>query len=211
MHWVSALQWNPDKKIFRNNNISTSTYSNITSFGSQGLSAASDDQFIFGRYNNPIATDLFQLGYGVAGTPKNVFAISKTGNLVVTGEITDGAGNVLSEKQDLLEYDTEPTENSNKLITSGSWYDYLLSIGINPETGISIPEIAQLQAQITALTARIVALETAVAAIGNPREIPDDTYPNNIYTYGIDQDQFYIKQIRPVDPEPEEDEEENEE
>ena len=211
LHWSSNLQWNPYKKIFRNNNITTSTYSNITSFGSEGLEAASSDQFIFGKYNNPIATDLFQLGYGVAGNPKNVFAVSKTGNLIVTGDITDGAGNVLSEKQDILIYDSVPTENSNNLITSGDWYDYLISIGIDPETGISIPEIAQLQAQITALTARVVALEAAVAAIGNPREIPDDIYPNNIYTYGVNNDKFYIQQIRPVpEPDPEDDDEEEE-
>ena len=89
--------------------------SNITSFGSEGLEAASSDQFIFGKYNNPIATDLFQLGYGVAGNPKNVFAVSKTGNLIVTGDITDGAGNVLSEKQDILTYDFVQEYASNNL------------------------------------------------------------------------------------------------
>ena len=211
LHYVSDLKWNPNKRIFKNNNISTNTFTNITSFGSEGLEAASNDQFIFGKYNDPVATDLFQLGYGIDGEPQNVFTISKTGDLVAAGDITDGAGNVLSEKQDILEYDTEPTENSNNLITSGDWYNYLLSIGINPETGVSIPEIPVLQNAIAALTLRVTALEAAVAAIGNPREIPDDTYPNNIYTYGINQDKFYIQQIRPVPtPEPEEDDEEEE-
>lgn len=214
LHWSSNLQWNPYKKIFRNNNITTSTYSNITSFGSEGLEAASSDQFIFGKYNDPIATDLFQLGYGVAGNPKNVFAVSKTGNLIVTGDITDGAGNVLSEKQDILAYDSVPTENSNNLITSGDWYDYLLSIGINPTTGVDIPEIPVLQNAVAALALRVTALEAAIAAIGNPREIPDDTYPNNIYTYGVNNDKFYIQQIRPVpvpEPDPEDEEEEESE
>ena len=63
---------------------------------------------------------------------------------------------------------------------------------------------------ITSLQSRVTALETAVAALGNPRELPDDTYPANIYTYGVDNNQFYIQKIRPVDPEPEDDDEEEE-
>ena len=206
LYWTNGLKWNPYTRVIKNNNIDTSTYTDIVSFGTTGLTASANEQIILGKYNDANANNYLEIGAGASGAEANILELSKTGDLTAAGDITDGAGNVLSDKQDLLEYDTAPTQYSNKLIKSGDWYEYLLDIGINPVTGINIPEIAQLQSAVTALTARVTALEAAVTAIGNPREIPDDLFPSNIYTYGINNDKFYIQKIRPVDPEPEEEE-----
>lgn len=207
LYWTNDLKWNPVTKILKNNNISTSSFTNITSFGSAGLTASANDQIILGKYNDPNPNNLLEIGYGTLGSELNILELSKLGNLQVNGEISDGAGNLLSNKQDILSYDTTLVEHSDNLITSGSLYDVFTNIGIDPETGIDIPELTSLQNQITALTTRVATLEATVAALGNPRELPDDTYPANIYTYGVDKNQFYIQKIRPVEEEEEEEEE----
>lgn len=207
LKWTNGLKWNPSKNILKNNNISTSTFSNIFSFGTAGLSAASNDQIILGKYNSANADDFLEIGYGTSSSPKNILEISKLGDLTVTGEIKDGSGNVLSDKQDILTFDSLPTLNSINPVTSGGLYNLFTAFGVDVSTGtLTIPGLANMQTQINNLAARVTALEAAVAAIGNPRLIPDDLLPNNIYTYGINNDQFYIKLVQ----EPEEEEEENE-
>ena len=207
----NSLTWNPNKNILKNTTlVNSNSYSNIIAFGSGTLTAGANKQILLGEYNDSNATDYLQIGNGVEGTPSNLFTISKSGDVVAAGDITDGDGNVLSEKQDILEYDEEPTEDSSNMLTSGAIYDYLLSHGMDPDEGIVIPELNTIMGYITSLQSRVTALETAVAALGNPRELPDDTYPANIYTYGVDNNQFYIQKIRPVDPEPEDDDEEEE-
>ena len=209
--------WNPSTNILKNTTlINSSNYNNIIALGTGPLTAGANGQILLGQYNNPNANDYIQVGNGITGNLKNIFAVSKTGditasgNITIEGDIIDGTGNILSNKQDILTYDAEPTEDSDNIVSSGALYDYLLDHGIDPVQGIVIPEIGILEGYITALQTRVTALENALAAIGNPREIADDSYPANIYKYGVDRDQFYIQKIRPVDPEPEE-EEENEE
>ena len=211
LYWNNTLTWNPVKNIFKNNNINTSTFTNIFSFGTSGLEASANNQIILGQYNNPNPNNFLEIGWGASDDLKNILEVDKSGNLQVAGEITDGNGNTLSDKQDILSFDHTLVQGSDNLITSGDLYTTFNNIGINPTTGINIPELASLQAQITSLQTRVTTLEAAVAALGNPREIPDDTYPANVYTYGINDDQFYIQKIRPVDPEPEEEEEEENE
>ena len=211
LYWNNTLTWNPVKNIFKNNNINTSTFTNIFSFGTSGLEASANNQIIFGQYNNPNPNNFLEIGWGASDDLKNILEVDKSGNLQVAGEITDGSGNTLSDKQDILSFDHTLVQGSDNLITSGDLYTTFNNIGINPTTGINIPELASLQAQITSLQTRVTTLEATVAALGNPREIPDDTYPANVYTYGINDDQFYIQKIRPVDPEPEEEEEEENE
>ena len=202
------LTYNPNKQSLKKG--ITSTNSNIIGFGNY-LSSASDYQLIFGQYNNPTADDLVEIGWGTSQQLKNVFTVDKTGNLTVTGTITDGNGVTFADKQDVLEYDTVPTQNSLKIVNSGDLYTYIQNNILDQISGFN-RRISALESSLTAALARITALETAVAAIGNPREITDDTYVNNVYTYGIDQDEFYIKLIRPQpEPEPEDDDEEEEE
>ena len=212
LKWTNGLKWNPSKNILKNNNISTSTFSNIFSFGTAGLSAASNDQIILGKYNSANADDFLEIGYGTSSSLKNILEISKLGDLTVTGEIEDGSGNVLSDKQDILTFDSLPTLNSTNPVTSGGLYNLFTSFGVNVSTGtLTIPGLANMQTQINNLAARVIALEAAVAAIGNPRLIPDDLLPSNIYTYGINNDQFYIKLVQEPELEPEEEEEEENE
>ena len=208
--YTAGLRWNPNKNILKNNDISTSTFSNIFSFGTTGLTAAANDQIILGKYNSAKAGDFLEIGYGTQAIPKNIIEISKTGNLAVAGSITDGSGNVLSAKQNILTFDSLPAQNSTNPVTSGGLYNLFTSFGVNVSAGtLNIPGLANLQNQVTALTARVVALEAAVAAIGNPRQISDDDYPAHIYTYGIKNDQFYIKLID--DGEDHSDDDDNEE
>jgi len=198
------LTYNPNKQSLKKG--ITSTNSNIIGFGNY-LSSASDYQLIFGQYNNPTADDLVEIGWGTSQQLKNVFTVDKTGNLTVTGTITDGNGVTFADKQDVLEYDTVPTQNSLKIVNSGDLYTYIQNNILDQISGFN-RRISALESSLTSALARITALETAVAAIGNPREITDDTYVNNVYTYGIDQDEFYIKLIR---PQPEDDDNEEEE
>lgn len=201
------LAYNPNKQSLKKG--ITSTNSNIIGFGNY-LSSASDYQLIFGQYNNPTVDDLVEIGWGTSQQLKNVFTVDKIGNLTVTGAITDGNGVTFADKQDVLEYDTVPTQNSLKIVNSGDLYTYIQNNILDQISGFN-RRISALESSLTSALARITALETAVAAIGNPREITDDTYVNNVYTYGIDQDEFYIKLIRPQpEPEPEDDDEEEE-
>ena len=212
INWTTGLRWNPNKNILKNNNITTSTFSNICSFGTEGLTAAANDQIILGKYNSAKAGDFLEIGYGTLSTPKNIIEISKTGNLAVAGSITDGSGNVLSAKQNILTFDSLPTQNSTNPVTSGGLYNLFTAFGVNVSTGaLTIPAITTLQNQVTALTARVVALEAAIAAIGNPAQIIDDDYPAHIYTYGIKNDQFYIKLIDDGEDHSEDDDDEEEE
>ena len=202
------LTYNPNKQSLKKG--ITSSHSNIIGFGNY-LSSASDYQLIFGQYNNPTANDLVEIGWGTSQQLKNVFTVDKTGNLNVTGTITDGNGVTFADKQDVLEYDTVPTQNSLKIVNSGDLYTYIQNNILDQISGFN-RRISALESSLTSALTRITTLETAVAAIGNPREIIDDTYVNNVYTYGIDQDEFYFKLIRPQpEPETEDNNEEEEE
>lgn len=187
--FVTDFTYNPNKKSFKKG--ITSTHSNIFGFGDY-LTSANDYQLIFGKYNNATVDDLIEIGWGTALEGKNVFSVDKTGNLTVTGTITDGNGVTFADKQDVLEYDTVPTQNSLKIVNSGNLYTYLQTNVIDQISGFN-RRISALETSLTNALTRITALETAVAAIGNPREITDDTYTSNVYTFGIDQDEFYIK------------------
>ena len=193
--WYSTdLTWNEQRKVLKTG-AETGSYNNIFAFGNN-LTAGADNQLIFGKYNEPKSADVIEIGYGTSSNnKKNLLELTNTGNLTTTGSITDGLGNILSNKQNLLSWDSEPTENSTNVVRSGDLYDYLVSHGINPSGGLNIPEIPILQAQVAALTQRVTVLESLVAAIGNPREIPDDTYNQNIYRIGVDNSEFYIQLI----------------
>lgn len=193
--WYSTdLTWNEQRKVLKTR-AETGSYNNIFAFGNN-LAASADNQLIFGKYNEPKSADVIEIGYGTASNNrKNILELTNAGNLTTAGTITDGLGNILSNKQNLLSWDSEPTENSTNVVRSGDLYDYLVAHGINPSGGLNIPEIPILQAQVAALIQRVTILESLVAAIGNPREIPDDTYNQDIYRIGIDKGEFYIQLI----------------
>lgn len=185
------MTWNPFKKNLRIGTINTS-HIGIIGLG-EGLQTEANNQIILGKYNDPSEDAIFQIGNGDNSNNRNNLLTLTSTNLFFDGDITDGDGNTLSNKQDTLVFDTAPTQNSLNPVSSGGLYNYLVAHGINPEGGLNIPEITVLQEQVTALQTAVTALQTAVAAIGNPREITDDTYSSNVYTIGIDRDEFYIK------------------
>jgi hypothetical protein len=183
----SGIQWNPYKKTLKmNQNI---TNSNVIALGDNLLSAA-NGQTIFGKYNQTNADHIFQIGNGISGNSRsNALYLTNTGNLKVSGTIEDGSGNKLNQKQNTLTYDNTVTEDSSNMVTSGKIYDYLVENGLNityhrfedPRTDQILTSIDMINSQLTTLLNMI-----------NAHELIDDT-TGDTYTYGIDNDEFYIK------------------
>lgn len=67
-----------------------------------GIETASEHQAVFGQYNSPSATDLFQIGDGTLTARHNAFSIDEDGNVTATGRFWGG--------------------KSNKRLWSGSYY-----------------------------------------------------------------------------------------
>ena len=201
--YTNNLTWNPNKQIFKNTTENIITNNKVFAFG-QGLTSASDYQIIIGKYNEISEDDIFQIGYGAStNSRKNFLHLNKNGDFYVFGDITDGNGNVLDDKQDKLVFDNTIIQNSQNMVNSGTIYDYLVAHGINPDGGLNIPEIATLQAAVVIIQNQISTINTTLESIGDPRIIEDDSIIGDLYTYGIDNGEFYIKLI--------EDEDDNEE
>ncbi len=185
----ASLTWNPALQSIKKG--ITSTYSNIIGFG-DNLVASENNQVILGKYNEAKANDFLEIGYGNAQNRSNILELSKTGNLTISGDITNGNGETLSGKQNILTYDAEPTVNSLNIVRSGDLYTYFVDNVFDKQNGYE-RQIASLQSTVASLQTRITTLETIIAAYGNPHEITDDTYTSNVYIIGIDKDEFYIK------------------
>ena len=71
-----------------------------------GTRALSDNQTALGKYNIEDANDVYAVivGNGTAYTRSNAFTVDWSGNTEASGDITDGSGNVLSEKADASDY-----------------------------------------------------------------------------------------------------------
>ena len=211
IEYTDGLRWNPDKNILKlSDNVSTGDYS--IALG-QGLTANYNNETVIGKYNDSTSGDLFEVGNGTSSNNlSNAFRVNQSGDIFAGGDVEDGSGNVLSNKQDILTFDSEPTEDSLNMVNSGDLYDYLVAHGIDPEGGLDLPEVDLLRNQVTALTARVTALETIVASLLNPREFIDDTYTYNTYLLGVNKGDLYIK-LKENEPTPnnnEEDEREEE-
>ena len=209
----NRLLWNPSLNNLKvgapNNDIGNNSQFNYI-FGN-GLTTSSDYQFAIGKYNDNNSGNIFEIGYGTSSLRENVFYVTKTGNVVANGDITDGSGNTLSGKQDILQYDTIPTQYSTKVMTSGNIYQTLVDVGITPGVGIEIPEITSLQTQINTINTSLTSVTNRVTAIENSLyEITDDT-TEEVYLLGINEGELYIKlkyEPTPPEPEPEDDDEE---
>lgn len=206
-NFTDNLLYNPNRVIFANsgNTIGIDAHHCIV-FG-QNLTAGYSNQTVIGKNNANVSGDLFEIGNGVAGTPSNAFRVNDSGNAYAAGTFIDGLGNDLSQKQDLLTYDSVPTEDSDNLITSGDLYDYLVAHGFDPEGGIILPEVTLLRNEVAALSAQVTTLTNIVNGLLNPREFIDDTYTYKTYILGVNQDKLYIRLKE--DPEPEDDDEED--
>lgn len=190
----NQLSWNPSLSVFKGGSSVTNTGHSYNFMFGRGLEAASDDQLIFGKYNTPNSADLVQIGYGTsAAEDNNIFTLSKTGNLTVDGDITDGLGNVLKNKQNTLSYDAVPTFQSMNVMTSGAIYNAFTSVGITPYEGIDLPQLTSLQNQINSIQTYITTLNTRLTNLINTLyQITDDT-TSDVYKLGISNGEFYIE------------------
>ena len=209
-NFTDNLLYNPKQFALKtlNNTVDTTDKAYIIAYG-EGLTTTNSHQTVIGKYNSSQSGDLFEIGNGIANTPSNAFRVNQNGNVYAGGTFIDASGNSLSNKQDTLTFDEEPTENSTGVVNSGDLYDYLVSHGIDPEAGIVVPEITTLRNQVTALSAQVTALAAVVSQLINPREFIDDTYTYKTWILGVDKNDLYIRLKE--DPEEEEEEEENEE
>jgi hypothetical protein len=210
---LNQVLWNPVQYSLKAGHQSNDTGNNNYDFlFGMGLTASSEHQLIFGKYNNNNANNIFELGYGNSALSKNnVFEVSKDGDVTADGTITDGLGNVLSNKQNLLEYDTIPTYNSQKVMKSGDIYNTLVDVGITPGEGIYIPQLNSLQTQINTLDSSLTSVAGRVTNIENTiHEITDDV-TQDVYILGISNGELYIRLKNDPEPEPEPDEDEPEE
>ena len=204
---TNTFTWNPNKGNLITNSNSASIYNNLLLFG-KNLAAGANNQVIFGQYNKTSANDVFQIGNGIAeGSGRNnLFTISNDGDVTAAGDIVDGAGNVLSAKQDILQYDTVPTQNSTKLVNSGSLYSYMNTNVFSQITSIN-STIATMQGNITTNANNISALTTTVNNLLHPILITDDLN-SQVYSLGIRDGKLYIQAIQESEPEEEEEESE---
>lgn len=88
----------------------------------EGLQAIGNNSVAVGKYNNdPYGGMLFSVGNGTADNARsNALTVDLSGNLTAAGEITDGGGNVLSNKADLSSVVT-PVDYVTEQNTSGNW------------------------------------------------------------------------------------------
>lgn len=210
---LNQVLWNPVQYSLKAGHQSNDTGNNNYDllFGI-GLTASSEHQLIFGKYNNNDADNIFELGYGNSALSRNnIFEVSKDGDVTADGTITDGLGNVLSNKQNLLEYDTTPTYNSQKVMTSGAIYNTLVDVGITPGEGIYIPQIDSLQTQVNTLNTSLTSVAGRVTTLENTlHEITDDV-TQDVYILGISDGELYIRLRDDPTPEPEPEDDDDEE
>ena len=204
------VTYNPNKNKFNVGDNGSLNGENIIAMG-KGLVASSDNQIVLGKYNNNSLNNMLEIGLGTSSNNTlNLFEISKTGDVVAAGDITDGAGNVLSGKQDILHYDSIATHGSTNVMMSGDIYDMLVASGITPGQGINIPAISDLQTLVTQQQAQITALSTQLQnLIRSLYYLTDDT-TLDVYKLGVNNGDLYIQNQTDPTPEPEPEEEEEE-
>ncbi len=192
-YYTNSLTWNPIRTVLKTN-AETALNQNVIALG-RGLVASNSNQIIFGKYNESNLTHAFEIGNGTSTDNRsNLLFLTNNGDFEVLGNVTDGAGNTLSNKQDTLVLDTAPTPNSANFVNSGNIYQYLVSKGMNPTYGfVDYNEYTRLKQTVAAMQTQITNLQAEINELRNTHELIDDTYTENVYTYGIDADQFYIK------------------
>jgi hypothetical protein len=85
-----------------------------------GTEAGYEAQTAIGKYNDNKSANAFEIGNGTTNTSSNALEVTWTGNLTAAGDITDGGGNVLSNKADASSIVT-PDDYVTAHGTSGSW------------------------------------------------------------------------------------------
>lgn len=69
-------------------NVASGIYSHVTGYGNE---AQHPYQAVFGKYNKNNKDNIFEIGYGNdENNRKNIFYVTKTGDIKITGDITNG-------------------------------------------------------------------------------------------------------------------------
>lgn len=75
-----------------------------------------NNQNVQGKYNVGKSTTAFEIGNGTGSSARsNAFEVDWDGNVVASGDITDGDGNVLAEKVDYADISSEKTVTGNPI------------------------------------------------------------------------------------------------
>jgi hypothetical protein len=85
-----------------------------------GTEAGYEAQTAIGKYNDNKSANAFEIGNGTSSASSNALEVTWAGDLTVAGEITDGGGNVLSNKADLSAVIT-PVDYVIEQAPSGNW------------------------------------------------------------------------------------------
>ena len=209
LYYSTGLKFNPYKNVLKTD-ANTSTYSNVIALGT-GLSAASNNQTLFGRYNATAASDVFAIGNGTSNADRsNLLHLNASGNLYITGHLVEAGGVTLADKQNVIVPDPAPVSGGTSYVTSGGIYDYLIAKGMDSTYGFpTYGSVSSLNSAVTTLQQTVVSLQNQInAIIAGANQLTDDLYPDNVYTYGIENDQFYIKLNDTEEPEEDNNEEE---
>ena len=175
------------------------------------MSAASNNQTLFGQYNATAASDVFVIGNGTSNADRsNLLHLNASGNLYITGHLVEAGGATLADKQDVIVPDPAPVSGGTSYVTSGGIYDYLIAKGMDSTYGFpTYGSVSSLNSAVATLQQSVVSLQNQINAIvAGANQLTDDLYPNNVYTYGIENDQFYIKLNDTEEPEEDDNEEE---
>ena len=98
---------------------SGSTYGNGTFTVGRELVAENDSQVSIGRYNDNQSGNAFEIGNGTADNARsNALTVDWSGNVEAAGDITDGSGNTLSDKEALLSVSDDYISG----ISANTWY-----------------------------------------------------------------------------------------
>ena len=203
---LNNLTFNPTLNSLQagSNNEITHNYSVGLGYG---LNSARSQQFLIGSYNEVNEHDIFQIGNGTTNVQRNnLFTIDENGNVLAAGDITDGDGNILSNKQDILEFDTVPTQDSTNIVNSGNIYSYVTT---QIATVDRTTDINSLMTRVSYLENTIIpSLITRIEALENGNILIEDDNDSRIWKLGVNNGELYIQdQADPPTPEPDEDEE----
>lgn len=197
--WSNSITWNPARKnlqVVGTSPIAT-TYTYFNSLG-ENLIINNSHQTVIGKYNAPSSSAIFQVGYGENNNSReNILNLSNNGDFSVAGNISDGNGNVLSQKQNILQWDTEPTNQSEGVVNSGNMYNYLnthVSIPLtNMSTTVSNLQNSMVNFQLS-VNSQIAAITSQVNALLTKISLTDETTGDE-YNLGVNNGTLYLEPV----------------
>lgn len=202
-YYSTSFTWNPNKNILKTGG--TVTHTGSIALGTD-LTSAAANQILLGKFNEPSATDVFQIGNGISSYSRsNLLTLSSLGELkvskdVIVNEVKDGEILIhkLTNKQNKLTFASEISTSDTGVATANLIYDFLNTHQAFTDSSDQITDfrVTDFMDNYSNYTdendANITAINEQLEFIGNPRELIDDT-TGDVYIIGIDNGEFYIK------------------